>query len=61
MATKIEWTDETWNPITGCSHVSPGCDHCYAEALSHRRGWTRQPWGAQHAAQNVALHPDGPH
>ena len=29
-ATKISWTDETWNPVVGCSHVSPGCDHCYA-------------------------------
>jgi protein gp37 len=32
----IEWTDATWNFLTGCSHVSPGCDHCYAEALSKR-------------------------
>lgn len=30
MSTKIEWTDETWNPIAGCSKVSPGCDNCYA-------------------------------
>lgn len=29
-ATKISWTDETWNPVVGCAHVSPGCDHCYA-------------------------------
>ena len=29
MPTKIEWTDETWNPVTGCTRVSPGCDHCY--------------------------------
>lgn len=26
----IEWTDATWNPITGCSVISPGCKHCYA-------------------------------
>ena len=32
----IEWTDASWNPTTGCSHVSAGCDHCYAEALSRR-------------------------
>jgi protein gp37 len=32
----IEWTDATWNFLTGCSHISPGCDHCYAEALSKR-------------------------
>ena len=28
---KIEWTDHTFNPWIGCQHVSPGCDHCYAE------------------------------
>lgn len=33
---KIEWTDATWNPVTGCSKVSAGCDHCYAERLSLR-------------------------
>ncbi|HET8921895.1 MAG TPA: phage Gp37/Gp68 family protein [Candidatus Acidoferrum sp.] len=38
MATNshIEWTDATWNPITGCTKISPGCKHCYAERLSHR-------------------------
>jgi protein gp37 len=34
--TKIEWTDRTWNPITGCTKVSPGCDNCYAETIAHR-------------------------
>lgn len=34
--TNIEWTDATWNPITGCSKVSAGCDHCYAEGIAHR-------------------------
>lgn len=34
--TNIEWTDSTWNPITGCTKVSPGCDHCYAETIAHR-------------------------
>ena len=34
--TKIEWTDKTWNPITGCSKVSSGCAHCYAETMAHR-------------------------
>jgi len=32
----IEWTDATWNPITGCTKVSPGCKHCYAERLARR-------------------------
>jgi protein gp37 len=38
MATrsKIEWTDHTWNPVTGCTKVSPGCKHCYAETLAMR-------------------------
>lgn len=31
--TKIEWTDTTWNPVTGCTKVSKGCKHCYAERL----------------------------
>lgn len=32
----IEWTDATWNPVTGCTKVSPGCDHCYAETFAER-------------------------
>ena len=34
---KIEWTDATWNPITGCSRVSKGCENCYAERLAAGR------------------------
>ena len=34
--TKIEWTQMTWNPITGCTKVSTGCKHCYAEAMAER-------------------------
>ena len=40
---KIEWTDHTFNPWTGCTKVSPGCDNCYAEAWSKRSGHVR--WG----------------
>ncbi len=36
MATGIEWTDETWNPVTGCVKVSPGCKNCYAENVANR-------------------------
>jgi len=36
MPSKIEWTDETWNPIIGCSRVSAGCQHCYAERVARR-------------------------
>jgi protein gp37 len=52
----IEWTEATWNPVTGCSKVSPGCAHCYAENLSKRFGWTREPWTLQNAEENVRLH-----
>jgi putative ABC transporter subunit len=34
--TKIEWTDKTWNPITGCTKFSAGCQNCYAEVMAHR-------------------------
>ena len=34
--TKIEWTEQTWNPTTGCTKVSSGCKHCYAEVMSRR-------------------------
>lgn len=34
--TSIEWTEQTWNPAVGCSKVSPGCAHCYAEAMARR-------------------------
>ena len=46
--TGISWTDLTWNPVSGCSKVSPGCQNCYAEAWSHR-------W---HRSFDVTLHPD---
>lgn len=36
MASKIEWTNETWNPITGCSKISPGCKNCYADRMAKR-------------------------
>jgi protein gp37 len=32
----IEWTDATWNPVTGCNKISPGCKHCYAERMANR-------------------------
>jgi protein gp37 len=33
---EIEWTEATWNPVTGCKKISPGCKHCYAETVSRR-------------------------
>lgn len=45
MATKtsIEWTESTWNPLTGCTKVSPGCKHCYAERMAFRLQAMGQP------------------
>lgn len=36
LGSEIEWTEATWNPVTGCTKVSPGCKHCYAERMAHR-------------------------
>lgn len=41
--TSIEWTHSTWNPTTGCTLLSPGCDHCYAERMSLRLKAMGQP------------------
>lgn len=54
----IEWTDATWNPVTGCSKVSPGCAYCYAETLSLRFGTSQKPWTPENARDNVRQHPD---
>jgi protein gp37 len=46
LRTGIEWTDATWNPVTGCTKVTAGCDHCYAETLAKKRLlhiYTRRP------------------
>lgn len=53
-ASRIEWTEATWNPVTGCTKVSPGCAHCYAG----RPGWpeTFEPWLPGN--DTVRLHPD---
>jgi len=41
----IEWTDATWNPVTGCTKISPGCTHCYAETFAERwRGIPGHPY-----------------
>lgn len=41
--TSIEWTDATWNPVTGCSKISPGCKNCYAERMAGRLAAMGQP------------------
>jgi len=58
MPTKIEWCDEVWNVVTGCSKVSAGCEHCYAEAMSRRFDKDWKPWTKDNAAHNVKLHPE---
>lgn len=44
--TSIEWTEVTWNPVRGCSRISPGCERCYAERLAHRFSGPGQPYEA---------------
>lgn len=45
LLTKIEWTDATWNPVRGCSKISPGCKHCYAQRFAERfRGVRGHPF-----------------
>ena len=58
MSTIISWTNETWNPVTGCSRVSEGCRNCYAERISLEKGSSHLPWTAENAARNVICHPE---
>jgi protein gp37 len=45
VSSEIEWTDATWNPVTGCTKVSPGCANCYAETFAERfRGVPKHPY-----------------
>ena len=53
--TIISWTDVTWNPVHGCSRISEGCRNCYAERISLAMGFTKLPWTATNARQNVML------
>lgn len=57
MTSKIEWTNKTWNPITGCTKISPGCTNCYAERMARRlAGRHGYPPAPHHF--DVTLHPD---
>lgn len=51
----IEWTEATWNPVTGCSKVSPGCAHCYAETFAER--WRGIPEHAYEQGFDLRLWP----
>lgn len=56
LQSSIEWTEATWNPVTGCSKISPGCKHCYAERMARRL----QAMGHPHYRNgfDVTLHED---
>ncbi len=56
LQSSIEWTDNTWNPVTGCNKVSQGCKHCYAERMAKRL----QAMGVERYRNGfeVTLHPD---
>lgn len=56
-ASKIEWTDVTWNPVRGCSMVSDGCTHCYAMKQAHRFSGP----GQAYAGMTTASGPNAPH
>ncbi|HKY35175.1 MAG TPA: DUF5131 family protein [Polyangiaceae bacterium] len=43
LGSGIEWTESTWNPITGCNKISPGCKYCYAERMAERLQAMGQP------------------
>lgn len=52
----IEWTDSTWNPVTGCNKISPGCKHCYAETFAER--WRGIPGHPYEQGFDLRLWPD---
>lgn len=55
---KIEWTDHTFNPWTGCTKITPGCDHCYAESWAKRSGLVK--WGNHDRKRTTADYWKGP-
>jgi len=55
-SSSIEWTDSTWNPVTGCTEVSPGCDHCYAKTFAER--WRGTPGHYFERGFDVVLRPE---
>ena len=54
---KIEWTEKTWNPCTGCTKIAPGCKNCYAEA-QHSRMRVLHPKKYDHDFDDVRCHPE---
>jgi len=56
--TSIGWTDWTWNTTVGCTHVSAGCEHCYAEQIALRFGHSKHPWIKPYETENVRVKPE---
>jgi protein gp37 len=56
QSSAIEWTEATWNPVTGCSQVSPGCAHCYAKTFAER--WRGIPGHPYEQGFNLRLWPE---
>lgn len=56
QSSAIEWTESTWNPVTGCSQVSPGCAHCYAKTFAER--WRGIPGHPYEQGFDLRLWPD---
>jgi protein gp37 len=56
VSSSIEWTDATWNPVRGCTKISPGCKHCYAETFAER--WRGVPGHAYEQGFDLRLVPE---
>ena len=56
QSSSIEWTEATWNPVTGCTQVSPGCAHCYAKTFAER--WRGIPGHAYEQGFDLRLWPE---
>jgi protein gp37 len=56
QTSSIEWTEATWNPVTGCNQVSPGCAHCYAKTFAER--WRGTPGHPYEQGFDLRLWPD---
>ena len=67
LNSQIEWTDATWNPVRGCTKISPGCKHCYAETFAERfRGVKGHPYESKGLScvlcrKNSMNHSNGAH
>src|SRR4051794_27350908 len=56
QSSSIEWTEATWNPVTGCTQVSPGCAHCYAKTFAER--WRGIPGHVYEQGFDLRLWPE---